>query len=296
MESQPKSDPYVYPGTTVLINHFNIRDQEELAYKEGAIFVMQSREALPSGNLDYAHLKAIHHHFFHLIYAWAGQERTVDIAKGESYFANKQFITSEITKLFDKLKQDHFLAGLNQSNFCTKLSYYFNELNAIHPFREGNGRTQRAYCDLVAKKAGFILDWTKIETTHYIDASIKGFNGNYEAMNILLQKMVSPLKEVITIQPNNFLTNTTQLELIRSSALSLTASNSKTFKQLGTLLNDFATDQSDNRQKAGYLASRLLESIVKNPSQAQQLQAIVPELTEQAKQHFIKLSLSNKKR
>src|SRR5690606_9124623 len=122
-------DPYLYPGTETLINKFEIKDAEKLQDLEATLFRLQISEPLPLGDLDYNHLKSIHRHFFGEIYEWAGEERTVDIIKGESHFARKEFITPELNKLFLKLKSDHYLQGLDHSNFCKKLSFYFNEIN-----------------------------------------------------------------------------------------------------------------------------------------------------------------------
>jgi cell filamentation protein len=85
-------DPYVYPGTETLINKFGIKDAHSLSIREGEIFALKCLEPLPEGQLDYAHLKAIHYHFFSELYEWAGKERTVDIAKQNSYFGNVNYL------------------------------------------------------------------------------------------------------------------------------------------------------------------------------------------------------------
>lgn len=106
---------------------------------EGFIFGLKNREELPRGNFDYAHLQAIHRHFFYEIYEWAGKERTIDIAKGDSYFCHQQYITKELDKLFSKLKTDNYLREFSLNDFCKKLSFYFNEINAAHPFKKQGG-------------------------------------------------------------------------------------------------------------------------------------------------------------
>jgi cell filamentation protein len=184
-------DPYVYPSTDILINKLDIHDAEKLKDAEALFYYVKSHQPLPQGEFDYTHLKAIHQHFFGDLYEWAGQERTIDIAKGDSYFAHQQYISQALNKLFAALKKDNHLSGLQQNEFCKKLSYYFNEINAAHPFREGNGRTQRAFCDLLAKQAGYYLDWKKVPIQEYIEASIAGFNGNYEAMENILKDITT---------------------------------------------------------------------------------------------------------
>lgn len=188
-------DPYVYPGTNTLINKFDIKDSNKLQELEAIFFLSKKSDPLPSGNFDFKHLKAIHNHYFGDVYSWAGKERTINIAKGDSHFAHTQYITSEITKLFTKLKNDNHLQNFPQNDFSEKLSYYFNEVNAIHPFREGNGRTQRAFFSALADKSGYYLDWTAIKQEKYIEANISGFiHGDYDAMTNIFKQIISPLK------------------------------------------------------------------------------------------------------
>lgn len=197
MPKSNQNDPYVYSGTSTLINKFDIRDFDRLQELEGIIFALKCADPLPSGNYDYDHLKSIHYHFFHELYEWAGQERTIDISKENSFFAHYPYITSSINRIFIQLKKDKFLVGLRTEEFCNKLSYYFNEINAVHPFREGNGRTQRAFCDVISEQAGYILDWTFVDRNSYLEASILGFTqSNYEAMKLIFRKIVSSLDRI----------------------------------------------------------------------------------------------------
>jgi cell filamentation protein len=127
-KSNKLTDPYLYPNSSVLINKFGLKNQDALQEIEAFIFGLKNLESLPSGNFDYSHLKAIHNHFFRDVYEWAGKERTVDIAKGDSYFCHQQFITKELDKLFSKLKNDNYLRELSVGDFSKKLSFYFNEM------------------------------------------------------------------------------------------------------------------------------------------------------------------------
>lgn len=205
-------DPYVYPGTSTLINKFDIQDPSKLQELEGTLFVLKSAEPLPAGNLDYNHLKAIHKHYFGDIYAWAGEERTVDIAKDNSYFAHTAYITPTLTKLFNQLKAENYLHQLPADKFCEKLSFYFNEINAAHPFREGNGRTQRAFCDVLAERAGFKLDWTHVNQAEYMRASVAGFiHGDYEPMSAIFKQVASSLEQNLTLEARQLSAETKNL-------------------------------------------------------------------------------------
>ncbi|MBY0544631.1 MAG: Fic family protein [Gammaproteobacteria bacterium] len=207
MHKHEQNDPYVYPQTTVLVNKLGIRDQVKLNDYEIILFAAQASGPLPAGQFDYTHLKAIHRHYFADLYEWAGKERTVDIAKDGHLFAHTQYIFGEMNKLFDKLKKEKYLQNLDKLAFCERLSYYFNEINAAHPFREGNGRTQRAFCDLVAEQAGYKLDWTKVNTETYIQASIDGHIGNYNSMtnvfNVITTRQIIVQKQPVLSLDNH---------------------------------------------------------------------------------------------
>jgi cell filamentation protein len=188
------ADPYVYPGTETLINKLNIRDSELLQSLEGTLFAEMALLPLPKGQLDLDHLKALHKHYFGDIYDWAGQIRSVDISKGESFFARKEFIGNEAQKIFNKLKAENYLQDLPEDKLCEKLSYYFNELNAVHPFREGNGRTLRAFCSALADRSDHRLNWKAVTREEYIHASICGFKGDYVAMEKVFQKIAQKIE------------------------------------------------------------------------------------------------------
>ena len=187
-------DPYLIPGTQTLINKFGIRNAEKLQDLESAIYIrLNVTSLLPKGDLDYNHLKSIHQHLFGKLYDWAGQERTVDIIKGHSHFARKEFIAKESNKLFLKLKTDRYLQNLKHTDFCRKLSFYFNEINAAHPFREGNGRTLRAFFDVLSERAGYRLAWENLNLKEYVAANISGFNGDYAPLTKLFEQIAISL-------------------------------------------------------------------------------------------------------
>lgn len=85
-------DPYRYPGTSILRNRLNLRDQAQLDAFEALITAHRAEEPLPSGRLGAAHYSAIHRHLFQDVFAWAGRLRTVRIAKGDSMFCYPEHI------------------------------------------------------------------------------------------------------------------------------------------------------------------------------------------------------------
>jgi cell filamentation protein len=96
-----------------------------------------------------------------------------DMAKvGGVRFGLPQFISSALTEVLAKLKVEHFLVGLDVDQFAARAGYYLGEINAIHPFREGNGRTQREFIRQLALRCGFVIDWTGISKDENTAASI----------------------------------------------------------------------------------------------------------------------------
>jgi CBS domain-containing protein len=109
------SDPYVYPGTTVLKNIPGIRNQEVLDRFEGDRVGQRSLELLECplfGPSDIEHLRGIHRYLFQDVYEWAGEFRTVDIAKGNSYFAHVPYIESTLKDQFERLSKGQPLRDL----------------------------------------------------------------------------------------------------------------------------------------------------------------------------------------
>jgi cell filamentation protein len=147
-------DPYCYPGTSVLRNRLDLRTQEELDAFEAAITHQRADEPLPPGGLDYSHYLAIHQHLFQDIYEWAGTLRTVRVAKGGSVFCYPEHVDREMRRVFDMLAAQERLRGLGSAEFAVAATQLLADLNAIHPFREGNGRTQTSFLKIIAEQAG----------------------------------------------------------------------------------------------------------------------------------------------
>jgi cell filamentation protein len=111
------ADPYTYENSTVLVNKLGLREQAELDAFEAEISTARALEALPEGDLNFQHFKAIHRHLFQDVYEWAGQIRTVRISKGDNPFCFPENIEGQATKLFDQLRQTHFLRNLDAPAF-----------------------------------------------------------------------------------------------------------------------------------------------------------------------------------
>ncbi len=171
-----QSSKYCYENTNVLINKLNIKDTKQIQYYEAKITAAKSlalRQKGITGNFDKAHFLSIHQYLFEDIYPFAGKLREENIAKDEFRFAMWEYIEKELEKLLDKLKQENDLIGLEKSTLAKKLAYYLSELNVLHPFREGNGRTNREFIRQLALKNGYILNLKKVPPKQILEASIE---------------------------------------------------------------------------------------------------------------------------
>lgn len=184
---------YCYPNSNVLKNRLNIQNLDVLCNTERKLTALRLIELLTKpvpGNFDLKHLQAIHYHIFQDIYEWAGKLRTVNIEKG-NMFCNVLFIESQAEEIFSKLKRDYYLNSMPYDDFVKKLAYYFSELNALHPFREGNGRSRREFIRLLALKNGYVISFRNISEEEMLMASEQSFLCNYEPMEHLFQKCIS---------------------------------------------------------------------------------------------------------
>lgn len=171
-----RNSNYCYPNSDVLVNKLNIHDNKTLHKYEAKITaakLLALRKKGITGNFDVKHLNSIHTFLFEDIYPFAGKFRNENIAKGVFRFAEYEYIEPELNKLLNKLKEENFLANLTKNKLAEKLAYYLSELNVLHPYREGNGRTIREFIRQLALKNGYILNLSKILPEEFLQASIK---------------------------------------------------------------------------------------------------------------------------
>lgn len=182
---------YCYPHSDVLMNRLGIRDAEELKKAEREITSVRlanTRVHKIKGNFDLQHLMDIHKYIFQDIYDWAGEIRWVNIAKG-NMFCNYPFIEANAENLFRKLKQEKYLKETPENDMPLRLAYYLSEINVIHPFREGNGRTQRLFIEYLAEENGYSVDFSQVTSDEMSRASAEAFACQYDSMNQLFQRI-----------------------------------------------------------------------------------------------------------
>lgn len=184
-------DPYTYKNSSVLVNKLDLKSQSELDAFEAEISSARAEEPLPDGLMDFAHYCAIHHHLFQDVYAWAGTPRTVRISKGGNPFCFPENIQSEATTLFQRLRQSNYLRNLDQREFSIRAAHFLAELNAIHAFREGNGRSQLTFFAMLADSAGHPLDFDRLDPAEMLEAMVASFGGDEEKLADVIRKPVA---------------------------------------------------------------------------------------------------------
>ena len=190
------NDHYIDPESGILKNRLGITDEALLEAAEADFVAERSRELSETsiqGHFDLAHLQAIHRHLFGDVYEWAGELRTVDISKGSSMFAHHAHIASAAAPIFKQLAEEKHLAGLDPGAFSDRAAHYLGELNALHPFREGNGRAQREFVSHLAHRTGYYVAWENVKRDEMLAASIASFKGDTAKLAGLIRENLFPL-------------------------------------------------------------------------------------------------------
>lgn len=185
-----------YEGTSCLINKFNIQDDKQLDIIEShitlaKISILQQNSI--KGNFDFDHYKAIHKFIFEDLYDWAGSPRSVDISKKGTLFVKAENIEKIATACFERLKNQNYFQNLDIDDFVEKITDFYCVTNNLHPFREGNGRTQRVFLSQLALNAGYEMDFSKIDADTLMIATIQSANGVDTHLKEALKQIISPI-------------------------------------------------------------------------------------------------------
>jgi len=188
------SEGYCYPGTDILKNKLNIKDDRALTIAEREItslkMLMLYNKPIAS-SFNFGTLCAIHKTIFEDIYEWAGNIRRGDFfSKGSSIFCRGQYIIESADIIMENLLKEGFLRNLDKISFIEKTAYYMGEVNALHPFRDGNGRTAREFFRQLSLNASYILDFSGTEKEELLTADIEAFYGRYDRLIKILEKAI----------------------------------------------------------------------------------------------------------
>lgn len=184
-------DPACYPETEILRNLPDLRMIAELEAFEVEEVGARSLEQPPDGKFNAKHYRALHRHLFQDVYEWAGEYRTIRTAKGGNVFCYPEHIEQQMDTLFAKLSDPLFRHGIDVDAFIAATAEFLGELNAIHPFREGNGRTQLYFVRLLGLRAGHPFRSEAVEADEFLGAMIASFVGQMDALIDELERMLA---------------------------------------------------------------------------------------------------------
>lgn len=184
-----------YPGTSVLINKLGIQNQAQLDESETLIVGVKSLQfeldPFPEP-LDFSYYKRLHRFLFSELYEWAGTVRSIDLSKQHTHFCSADKIESLAGKMFERVEKKNFFCGLPREEFITELTDFYSSVNYLHPFREGNGRTQRLYFRQLAQRAGYKLDFSAVDSDRMMIATIHAASGVQETLRNLFNEIILP--------------------------------------------------------------------------------------------------------
>lgn len=196
---------YCYPNSEVLKNKLNITDKNELFETETELTAIRLKELQYKpikGNFDFKHLKEIHKYIFQDIYDWAGKERTVEIGKG-NLFCTTSCIQNYAESIFNKYYSQCYNAKDNFEDFIRIFADNYGDLNALHPFREGNGRAQREFARLICLECGYSFTLSVATHSQMLEASKLSFDkGDSSGFVEIFSKAVTRLDETINRDPD----------------------------------------------------------------------------------------------
>ena len=179
---------YCYPDSNVLKNKLNIVNSDELKQAEEQFTSIKQYVLLQKpirGRFTKTHLFRIHRFIFEDIYPFAGRIRRESISKGDTQFYPPDLIEKQLDRLFTRIRQQNML---NETDFqfqLDDLAFIMAELNIIHPFREGNGRTIREFIRCLGLHYGLLINWGNVDKEKILSASIQSVDDSTALRHII---------------------------------------------------------------------------------------------------------------
>jgi len=196
---------YTYPDSNTLKNLLGIKDlptfnEVERFITGYSISQFYGRQTKNPSPLTIDLYKAIHLYIFKDIFDWAGQFRTEEISRLNEDFTTSNFcgvalIAPKLKLLFQELEKEDFLKGLDKEGVLGRTAYYLGQLNYIHPYRDGNGRTQRVFISILLRRLGIGLDFSQVSPEQMVFASRQSVYGSDTKLKEILEQGVYLIPE-----------------------------------------------------------------------------------------------------
>ncbi|MHC8314407.1 Fic/DOC family protein [Pseudomonas sp. LB3P31] len=189
--------PDCYPGTDVLINLLDLHDADDLEEAERYITeVVSARLEFLEPPYSLGTMRHIHRVLFSQVYAWAGEIRTLAISKNDTRFCSPEFIEAEAAREFFKIAAAGWFEGYSKDSLIAAVAQSYGTLNVAHPFREGNGRTQRILFEWIIGNAGYSVDWGLVTQEEWVSANIRSYLGDDGHLEHVFNRCIgSPIQE-----------------------------------------------------------------------------------------------------
>ena len=195
------SSDYHYPGTTVLRNRLGYTDPHTLAQAEALIAATRMAELAANpidGHFDFAHLQAIHRHLLGDLYEWAGEIRTIDTAPGDLGILHDPpaAIPGELDRVFTDINSGVYVNHHSHEAFVQDLAGHWGDLTSVHPFVDGNSRTQRVFFDQLARDVGWAIEWRELSADAVQAARNFAYIDGGTILADVLRPAIKPVTEV----------------------------------------------------------------------------------------------------
>lgn len=187
------TDDHCYPGTTVLINKLDLRDQRLLDQAEemaAAVGFAQIYDEEYDGPYTFEFYKSLHKRLFGKLYDWAGETRTVNLTKKGTAFCPADELETVASALFKRLAEENEFRDQPHEQFVTKITEFYHDLNMLHPFREGNGRTQRLFFTLLIEHAGYHIDFFSCDPDDLMMGTLFAAQGVQDHLRSFFEKAI----------------------------------------------------------------------------------------------------------
>ena len=182
-----------YPDTTVLVNKLNIKEQELLNEAEAILVTscsVKAEKELAFADVDFGFYKRLHKLIFGDLYDWAGTVRTINISKKGTVFCGHSELEQLGRLKFERLKAQDYLRGMEYGEFVSEVTELYHELNMLHPFREGNGRTLRLFITLLVRNADRDIDFSACDGDLLAIATIRAAQGDTSMLREVFAQII----------------------------------------------------------------------------------------------------------